>query len=84
MEDFSPSGVTYAETTTAEPRPAPKRNDNHRPTATDDDPHAELRQRAAEATGRDIAAIRNVKPEVLQRWIDEAGAQSGVADNLPF
>jgi hypothetical protein len=86
MEDFSPPGTPYAETITTESRPASKHkgNDNHRPTATDDDPHAELRQRAAEATGRDVAAIRSVKPEVLQRWIDEAGAQSGVADNLPF
>jgi hypothetical protein len=73
-----------------QPRPqqqkssAPKRNGNHRPTATDDDPHAELRQRAAELTGRDVAAIRSVKADVLQRWIDEAGAQSDVADDIPF
>jgi hypothetical protein len=80
MEDFSPSGGAYAETATAEQQKpsAPKRSgsDNQRATATDDDPHAELRQRAAEATGRDVAAIRNVKPEVLKRWIDEAEVQA--------
>jgi hypothetical protein len=54
--------------------PRPHQQQSLAPKRNDDDPHAELRKRAAEATGRDVAAIRNVKPDVLQRWIDETGA----------
>lgn len=53
---------------------------NARPVAIDNDPHAELRQRAAEATGRDLAVIRNVKPEVLEKWIRDTGRAESPAD----
>lgn len=54
---------------------APKRDGNGRPAATDDDPHADLRKRAAEATGRDVTAIRSVKPGVLEKWIKESSQE---------
>jgi hypothetical protein len=41
-----------------------------------DDPHAELRRRAAEVTGKPLESIRPVNPDVLQRWIDQAQEQT--------
>jgi hypothetical protein len=51
-----------------EPAPAPRQ--------AADDPHAELRRRAAEVTGKPLESIRPVNPDVLQRWIDQAQEQT--------
>jgi hypothetical protein len=51
-----------------EPAPAPRQ--------ADADPHAELRRRAAEVTGKPLESIRPVNPDVLRRWIDQAQEQT--------